>query len=121
MSLRYPTDLKAFDGSSSQFDAAFRMDQILVIVECKAAGTSLSFERGDPSAVNHRLSKVHEGVTDVDEKTNWPSTRPVGKNYDVSAFDKILPIVVTPFVEFIPTLETKYWISDRLPRVYYAH
>jgi hypothetical protein len=42
---------------------------------------------------------------------------PKGTNYDITGFSDILPIVVTPFVEYIPSLKSYYWLSKELPRV----
>jgi len=42
---------------------------------------------------------------------------PVGTNYDISSYDYILPVGVSPFVEFIPSKDKRYWISDTIPRV----
>jgi len=46
------------------------------------------------------------------------AARPVGKNYRLDENIKsICSIVVTPFVEFIPSTDTKYWIRDEVARV----
>jgi hypothetical protein len=53
----------------------------------------------------------------VEEKARWLAERPIGKNYNVTGFRRILPIAVTPFVEFIPGTESWFWLTQELPRV----
>ena len=45
------------------------------------------------------------------------ANNPVGRNYDISRYSKILPVAITPFIEFIPSLKPHYWIKPGLPRV----
>ena len=56
-------------------------------------------------------------LAQADEKASWLVSNPVGTSYDVSNYSHILPIGVSPFVEFIPSKDKYYWISDTVPRV----
>jgi hypothetical protein len=106
-----------------QVDASFEVGDTLIIVECRAVGRSLGVERGDPAAVRFRTSKIEKALKDADEKAAWLARNPIGSNYDITKFRAILPIGVTPFVEFIPSLDKWYWINkwywirSSLPRV----
>lgn len=103
---------------SRQIDYAVACGSHLVIAECKAVGMSIAFDRGDPKAIKYRTNSVVErGLSEVDDKAKWLSAYPLGTNYDLSNYDYILPVVVSPFVEFIPSQDTRYWISRDLPRV----
>lgn len=108
---------KASDGSSKQIDASFGAGRVLIIVECKVKARSFGFERGDPEAIGQRTAFIDESLHQVDEKALWLAHRPVGRNYDVSGFDWILPLVVTPFVEFIHLKDRYHWINEATPRV----
>jgi len=108
---------KAYDGSKKQIDAAFEINDRLLIVECKAIGKSVGFTRGDPKSIQFRNCIVNDVLEQVDEKARWLSLHPVGTNYDVRNFKDILPIAVTPFVEYIPSLSSRYWLTNDLPRV----
>jgi hypothetical protein len=94
----------AKSGEKRQVDAAFRLGTRLVVVECRAAGWSIGFERGAPEAVKLRRKVVERALTDIGEKAQWLARNPVGTNYDISWATEILPIGVTPFKEFIPNL-----------------
>ena len=108
---------KSLSGQSKQIDAAFEAGDTLVIVECKAVARSIAFDRGDPTAINFRCEIVDRALSEVDEKARWLSQNPVGRNYDLRRFERILPLASTPFVEYIPTLDKRYWLKDGLPRV----
>ena len=110
-------ELHATDNTSRQVDAAFALDDVLVICECRATARSIAVERGDPQALAYRRQVVEKALTDIDEKAKWLSEHRLGTNYDVRAYRRILPMGVTPFKEFIHSRETRYWVSDDLPRV----
>ncbi len=88
-----------------------------VIVECKSWSKSIAFDRGDPEAIRRRNSLINEALIEIDGKAQWLAEHPRGVNYDVGTFDDILPLVVTPFVEYIPSLSPRYWLKKGLPRV----
>ena len=107
----------ARDGGSRQVDASFALGNRLVIVECRVVWRSVAFDRGDPRAIGYRNKMIDKLLADVDAKAHWLATRPVGTNYDISRFVDILPVGVTPFAEYIPSLDPRYWLNDELPRV----
>jgi hypothetical protein len=109
---------KAPTGERRQIDYAAVCGSCLVIAECKAVGSSIAFDRGEPRAIRHRTNKVIErGLSEVDEKARWLAARPVGTNYDVTNYKYVLPVVISPFVEFIPSRDRRYWVSKDVPRV----
>lgn len=111
-------ECKALDGTSKQIDCAYNVDGHLVIFECKVVALSIAYDSGDPKAVAFRQKKVVEqGLGEVDDKAAWLSKNPVGTNYDIKGYQDILPIAVSPFVEFIPSKSKRYWINDTIPRV----
>ena len=105
-------------GQEKQIDYAIAIKNILVIAECKVVGKSIAFERGDPRAIDYRRQKVVElALSEVDEKAEWLAQNPIGINYDISQYDYILPIAISPFVEYVPSLEFRYWVVDKIPRI----
>jgi hypothetical protein len=104
-------------GEKKQIDAAFEVGNRLVIIECKAVGKSISFDRGDTTAIQYRNKLIDKALKEVDEKARWLAIHPKGTNYDISHLYDILPIVVTPFVEYIPSTAPYYWLTEKLLRV----
>ena len=107
----------ALDGSKKQIDASYALNNRLIIIECKAIGKSIGFSRGNPNSIRFRNQIVNNVLDQIDEKARWLAAHPIGTNYDISGFDFILPIGVTPFTEYIPSLSLRYWIAEYLPRV----
>jgi hypothetical protein len=109
---------KSITGEERQIDFACEVDDCLIIAECKAVSRSIGFDRGDPKAIQYRTDMVvNKSLTEADEKANWLAKNPTGRNYDIKSYRKILPVGISPFVEFIPSFEKKYWINKELPRV----
>jgi hypothetical protein len=110
-------ECKGFDGQSREFDFAARKGDILIIAECKATARSIAFDRGDWRAINFRTQKLEAALDQVDEKARWLRDHATGSNYTIKETRAILPVVVTPFVEYLPSLSDRYWLPDRIPRV----
>ena len=109
---------KSVEGEQKQIDYAYAGFTYLIIVECKAVGMSIGFDRGDPIAIKFRTENVVErALTEVDDKANWLAQHPKGSNYDITSYSHILPLAISPFVEFIPSKNPRYWLTDIIPRV----
>src|SRR5262249_6777521 len=78
---------------------------------------SFGVDRGEPYAIQYRLRKLNEALRDVDEKARWLASNPSGTNYDISNFKTIIPVAVTPFREYIPSLSSWYWLTPSMARV----
>ncbi|MDD5008967.1 MAG: hypothetical protein PHU49_06210 [Syntrophorhabdaceae bacterium] len=106
------------EGTSRQIDFAAKVGAYLVIAECKAVGRSIAYDRGKPEAIKYRQTNVVERVlAEADEKAQWLAKHPVGTNYDISQYKGIVPVGVSPFVEWIPSLDPHFWLQDGIPRV----
>jgi hypothetical protein len=110
-----------YDNTSRQVDAAFAVEDVLVICECKVVGRSIAVERGSADALATRKKVIDTALREIDEKAQWLLAHPKGTNYDITEFHYILPLGVTPFTEFIPSRDTYYWLNDRVPRVLSPH
>lgn len=108
---------KGDDGTFKQVDASYRAGDTLVIAECKAKARSFAFFRGDSTAINYRNQFIKDALEEVDGKAKWLVAHPKGTTHDICEFSRILPVVVTPFVEYIPSLDDWYWIEEGLTRI----
>ena len=110
------TPCVGIDGEKKQIDASFDKGEILLIIECKANNRSIGFDRGDKEAIAFREEKYNDAIIQVDETAKWLVKHRKGTNFDIQKYEKVIPIVVTPFKEYIRTENRKYWISDKIPR-----
>ena len=112
------TPCKSLNGEKKQIDYAIACGSYLIIAECKAVNMSISFDRGDPQAIEYRTKYVvNPALEQVDDKADWLAAHPKGSNYDISSYSHILPLAISPFVEFIPSRNTRYWLTNDIPRV----
>lgn len=114
-------ECRGLDHQARQVDGAFGRGRVLVIAECKSTARSIAVDRGDRAALEFRRQKFEKALCEVDDKARWLAGHPFGANYDVRSYGMILPVVVTPFPEFIPSLELRYWINSAIPRVLTPH
>ena len=105
-------------GEKRQIDYAYAKGEFLIIAECKAVARSIGYDRGHPLAISYRREQVIErSLHEIDGKAQWLAQNPIGRNYDITKFKYILPVGISPFVEFIPSLSSRFWISEKIPRV----
>ncbi len=110
-------ECKSFNGDKRQIDASFGNKNTLLIVECKVVGKSIDFDRGTKKALDFRMDKYEKAIDQVDEKANWLINKIKGTNFDISNYNKIIPIVITPYIEYILYEKRKYWLTDSIPRI----
>ncbi|MBP5602657.1 MAG: hypothetical protein J6X78_07990 [Treponema sp.] len=114
-----PTDtIKAQDGTEHQIDYSFMKDDVLFILECKVVSMSLAYERGDKKAVDYRtVDVVERALTEIDIKADWLiKHKEIILKY-VPQAKCIVPIGVSAFVEYMPSIDKRYWLTDEIPRV----
>jgi hypothetical protein len=57
-------------------------------------------------------------LVEVDDKANWLMSRRKGTNYEIPESIKIIiPIVVSPFVEYIWSTNEDLWLTKEIPRI----
>jgi hypothetical protein len=108
----------AADGTAKQIDASFRCGDVVVIAECKSTSSSIAYDRGDSAALARRRTHLDAFIDEVTAKAVWLAERPAGRNYALDQDCRwICPIVVTPFVERIPSLDERYWLKTDVARI----
>jgi hypothetical protein len=108
---------KSLGGKSKQVDASFEVGNRLIIVECKAINKSVAFDKGEALAIRFRNEKFARALNEVDEKAKWLMLNPLGTNYDIRQYQEIVPLVVSPFIEYVPSLDKFYWLNPDTPRI----
>jgi hypothetical protein len=104
-------------GIAFELDAALVIDNTLLIFECVSPGRALDYELGKPKAILDRTKLLEKKVNQVLKVEEIIKANPVGKKYDFSAVQKIVSIVVSPFVEWIWSDDQRLWINNEVPRI----
>ncbi|MDI6814381.1 MAG: hypothetical protein QMD10_12745, partial [Desulfitobacteriaceae bacterium] len=111
-------ELKGNDGTSREVDYSLIVNNILILIEARCVSKSFDFELGDLRALEFRKDKLVQALSDVDEKARWLSARRQGANYKVpDVVQFIVPLVISPFVEYIWTTSKNVWLTPEIPRV----
>jgi hypothetical protein len=63
------------------------------------------------------IVQVDKKIYQAKETCDFLSKNPVGTNYDFRDVEQFVPVVVSPFVEWLPRPNERYWISKTVPRV----
>jgi len=110
--------LRGTDQSSREIDVGIICGDVLFVVDCFALARSLAFDKGKPEALSHRQEKLTAKLEQVDTLAQWLKAHPRGNNYDVpSQIRRLVPLVVSAFVEYIWTRDRGLWLTDHVPRV----
>jgi len=106
------------DNSSREIDCSFCHKDALFILEQKCINRSYGFEIGDIKAVNFRKEKLNDAIMEIDDKADWLLKHPVGNNYEIPPNIKyVVPVVVSPFVEYLWSKDDYYWLTMSIPRI----
>lgn len=116
--LWFSQKLHAGDGSSREIDASFTKGEVLFLCELKCINMSWSFVEGTQDALNFRRGKCEQGLKEADDKAQWLAKHPFGNNYLVpEEVSVIVPLLVSPFVEYVWSRNPTLWLSHELPRI----
>lgn len=105
-------------GSEKEIDSSFFVGQYLFVLECKSVNVSFGFEKGDKKALEFRKVKNEEFLGQLEEKvsfiidnyTRLSTAPPQGIKY-------IIPILVSPFAEYIWEHSEWLFLDHNLPRI----
>ncbi|WP_264210865.1 hypothetical protein [Leisingera thetidis] len=109
-----------------EIDAAVDIDGELYVFECYASPMRFDLERGKPSSIQARCFGNPEGrgkyglndkLKQVMDLCEFLEKNKIGDNYDFSKFEKFVPIVVSPFQEWIWEKSDKLWLNETTPRI----
>ena len=98
-------------------DAAVRVGDTLFLCECRAMERPLDFEIGRVQTVERRTIDLQKKVDQVLSLGDFVRQAPRGTNYDFSWAREIVPLVVSPFIEWIWTKDGSAWLNETIPRV----
>jgi hypothetical protein len=104
------------NGSPREVDAAVRLGDRLVLIECFSYELPLDFEVGKPSVYNKRKDFILEKVDQARTLAERIAKDPKGTNFDVTWAKSIEWRVVSPFVEFAWQIDEPLYDEVGMPR-----
>lgn len=92
--------LKRGNSPLTNIDAVGERDDTLLIVSCKSIPYSKEYDRGVFSAVRNASTTVRAAIERWQDVAQTLRRQPKGRNYDVTRWKQIVPIVCTPFAVY---------------------
>jgi hypothetical protein len=108
-------------GNPREVDAAVRIRDRLVLIECFSYELPLDFEVGKPSVFDKRKDFILEKIDQAQTLAERVAKEPKGTNFDVSWAKSIEWRVVSPFVEFAWEIDEPLYDEAGVPRVLQVH
>ncbi|MDP2814813.1 MAG: hypothetical protein Q8N92_10240, partial [Erysipelotrichaceae bacterium] len=109
-------EMIAKNGIKIEIDVAFEYKNILIVAECKAVNRAKIDFLGRKTSIEFRKMKVSDALAQLD-KTVQNLLLYFERKVIPDNIIGILPILVTPTVEYMWSTDSQYWISQDIPRV----
>lgn len=100
-----------------EVDAAVRIGDRLLLIECFSYELPLDYEVGKPSVFDKRKEWINKKLEQAKTLAERIANKPKGKNFDVSWAKEFDWRVVSPFVEFAWNTDKSLFDEEGLPRV----
>jgi hypothetical protein len=111
-------ELKQSDGTKKEIDISLYIENILFIAELKCINRSFDFEEGNIKALEFRRKKFVDALREIEDKADWLKKNREGLNYKIpKSIDVIIPIVISPFVEYIWSKNPNLWLTKNVTRI----
>jgi hypothetical protein len=98
----------------TDIDAIGARGDSLLIISCKSIPYSESYDEGDHRAIQSAASTIQRAVERWTEIKNFIEENPKGLNYDFSDYRKIIAVVCTPRVFYVPLGQSTQFIAPGL-------
>ena len=110
--------LRAQDGTEKEVDVSFVLGTAMFVCECRSISRSRASERGERTALDFRRKRLEEALADCDAVAEWLSTHRQGYNFEMPRdVNIIIPVAVSPFVEYIWASNEMLWLTKEIPRI----
>jgi hypothetical protein len=117
LSLVHSGELVWGDGRKREVDAAIRLGDHLVLVECFSHERPLDFELSRPGVFEVRQRRLAEKTEQARSLYEAILNEPTGRNFDFSWASSVDWRLVSPFVEFAWSLEMHQFDEEGVARI----
>ena len=106
------------DDKRGEVDVGIQYRDTLFIIECANMSKNIDDDMGRPQAVRDRMSDLDKRIDKLDRLSSRLAGEQTGKNWTLPPGIRwIVPLVTTPYVEYLTSLNAKYWLRNDMPRV----
>ncbi|MGX7003207.1 hypothetical protein [Caballeronia sp. KNU42] len=105
-------------GGEREIDVAIRIKDSLYVFECRAFERPLDFAIGKPKTIKARINDLKSKLDQVHTLVDFIKINRLGENYDFSWAKEIYGAVVSPYTEWIWSLDRYLWTDmPTFPRI----
>jgi hypothetical protein len=112
-----PREIRENGRLVDEIDAMIRKGNTVYVCECFSMWRPLNFEIGHPATIEARTTQINEKIAQAFDTCSYLKVHPIGRNYDYHDVLEFVPLVVSPFIEWLPNASNHYWLSAKRPRV----
>lgn len=106
------------NGLEREIDVAIRIKDSLFLFECRAFERPLDFLLGKPKTISVRTEDMNQKLSQVTTLVDFVQTNRAGDNYDFTWAKSIHGSVVSPYTEWIWSLDKRLWTEiPTFPRI----
>lgn len=109
--------LQSFAEGERELDAGVVIGDVLYAFECVSVERPLDYEIGSLATFSRRREQLDEKVTQALTLADFLRAKPRGTNYDFTHVREIVPLVVSPFEEWVWERSERLWLPDGNPRI----
>ena len=114
-------ELKSIAAGERELDAGVVLGHTLYVFECVSVERPLDYEIGNPQTISWRCDRLDEKVNQVLGLAAFLDNNRRGTNYDFSHVTRVIPLVVSPFEEWIWSRSSQLWLDEATPRILSAN
>jgi len=114
----FKKELHSGSGDKCEIDASIVVGSTLYVAECKAMAQPYLVSRGEIGTLRRRWEVLENHCKQASAAAQFIERNRSGRNFTVP--DEVTTIewaVLTPDVEYIPTIDDAYWLAPFVPRV----
>lgn len=105
-------------GMEREIDVAIRVKDSLFLFECRAFERPLDFLIGKPKTISMRTKDLNEKLDQVTTLVSFIQSNKIGDNYDFMWAKSIHGLVVSPYTEWIWSMDKYLWTEiPTFPRI----
>jgi len=105
------------DGTKREIDAAVRIGDRLVLIECFSFEKPVDYELAKPGIFEARIERIAEKIEQAHSLATKLAVHPTGKNFDFSWAKALDWRLAVPSVEFAWEINADHFDADGVPRV----
>jgi hypothetical protein len=115
--IAFAGNLNWADGIERELDAAVRIGDRLVLVECFSFELPLDYELAKPGVFEIRKARLSKKIQQAKSLCEIVRAKPVGRNFDFSWATSVEWRLVSPFVEFVWDVSDDFFDEAGVARI----